>query len=286
VSCSAQHSVTTNQIITTSDKKFGVVSKSGELLIDSIYSSISLFYNGGRKTLPPNNTIPAKVVELYLVRNDENQLAVFDKNGLKTFDFTNCFQIEVDEHTKTLVKIIKQGNNQLRSFLYDFDGQSVFEESFEYIAYIIDSDLIALIAEDGQNEEYYLYNPFTKKRLGPYTHFNIFNRDSNPLMGMEKEEFSPYTSLNVITVRHNSGSDYKWGMIDLKGNEILPIEYKYFRVPEENLKKRFINRATRPDGVEFLFYSYPIGDGNMLLFDEKLDRYEFNNESMTIVKAK
>ncbi|MBK8702583.1 MAG: hypothetical protein IPN33_02515 [Saprospiraceae bacterium] len=279
----AQNSVLKNKVITTTGKKMGVVSQSGDILIDTIYSGVSPFFNKGRKTLPPTNKISKEVVEMYLVSND-NQYAVFDKDGLKLFGFEECFQVEVDEHTKTIVKILKQDDNQLRSYLYGFDGKLIFDTSFENVGYINNSDLIALIAEDGQNDEFYLYNPFTKVKLGPYSHFNIYNEDSSPPLGMDEKDFEKYTSLNVITVRQDSSSKYIWGMIDMQGNELHPLVYKHFRVIDKDLRERFIDRSSRPEGVEFLFYAHLFSGGSMLLFDEKMEKYIYEHESMTIVK--
>jgi len=285
--CTSQNTVTTNEIVKTSGNKLGVKSKSGKMLIDTIYDGISNFYNLGRKTFPPNNNRYEDPVEFYLVRKELSQFAVFDKDGNKVFDFADCFQIEVDAHTRTVVKIVRQEDNILRSYLYGFDGKQIFETSFENIGYINDSDLIALIVEDGQNDEFYLYNPFTKNKMGPYSHFNVYNKDSSPPMGMEKVDFKNYNSLNVISVRQNAGNKYKWGFIDMKGNEIFPVEYKYFRVIEEGVVTRFIDRASKPEGVEFLFYSYLFNDrSKMILFDENMGKYICDNELNTIMKEK
>lgn len=285
--CNAQNSITTNKIVKAKNNKFGVKSESGTLLIDTIYGGISFLYNGGRKTLPPNNKATNRPIEYYVVGNELNQTAIFDKNGKKIFDFVECFQLEVDEHTKTIVAINKLKDNQLRSTLYEFGGKQIFDTTFENIGYINNSDLIALIVEDGQNDEFYLYNPFTKVKLGPYSHFNIYNEDSSPPLGMEKEDFNKYSSLNLITVRQNLGNEYIWGLIDMKGNELLPVEYTYFRVIGEDMKKNFIDRASKPEGVDFLFYAYLFNDKSKLLFfDKKMEKYICENESRTIVKEK
>jgi hypothetical protein len=285
--CTGQNSVRTNEIFKTSKNKFGVKSKSGRVLIDTIYDGISNFYNLGRKTLPPNNKRYEAPVEFYLVRNGLGQSAVFDKDGMQVFHFTDCYRIEVDAHTKTVVKIVMLEDNRMLSYLYGFDGKLIFETSFENIGYINDSDLIALIVEDGQNDEFYLYNPFTRNKLGPFSHFNIYNQDSSPPFGMEKEDFTKYTTLNIIAVRQNFGSKYKWGFVDMKGKEMLPMNYKSFRVADQDFKKQFTDRASRPEGVEFLFYAYSIDDpGKMLLFDEKMEQYIYNYNSMTILKKK
>jgi hypothetical protein len=281
VACQGQNSVVTNEIITTSNNQMGVVSTSGKLLIDTIYSSVSLFYNSGRKSLPPGSKVSKEVVELYLVRNDSRQLAVFDKDGRQVLGFEDCFQIEVDEHTQTAVKIIKQEDNRLRSYLYGFDNQLIFEESFENVGYINHSDLIALIVDDGANSEYYLYNPFTKNKLGPYSHFNIYNKGSSPPLGMKEEEFEKFKTLNVITVRQDSGSDYIWAMIDMQGNEILPLEYSSISLfTEEKKKHPFFRLVENPDQVEFVLTSTIRNEKGLRTFfyDKHLTRYEIIND--------
>lgn len=284
--CTAQNSVETNTIITTENYKMGVISESGDLLIDTIYNSVSLFYNKGRQSLPPVRTVSKETVEFYKVRNDDNQYAIFDKNGQTVFDFADCINLQVDEYTQTIVKMVKQPDNRFRSYLYDFKNQLIFEASFEHIYYINESDLIALIAEDGQNEEYYLYNPFTKKKSSVYTHFNIFNQDTNLPFGMKETDFEKYKSLNIISVRQEKDNEYIWGLVDMKGNELLPMKYKYFRILTDDLKKRFIERATKPEGVNFLFYSHQFGDNRqMYLFDENMEIYQFDGDKNEISKA-
>lgn len=269
-----QYSVSTNEIISSADRKMGVVSPSGKLLIDTIYSSVSLFYNGGRKVYPPKEQPTNDPVEFYLVRNDAGQLAVFDSGGSKHFGFVDAEQIAIDPHTETIVTTVRGADNRQRSYLYDFDEDLLFERSFEDIAYIKDADLIALIAQDGRIEEYYLYNPFTEEKLGPFTHFNVYNADSSPPLGMDKAAFEPYTRLNVITVRQTEDNDYIWGMFDLQGEQVYPIAYKYFRIIDEDLRKRFIDRAEKPAEVEFLFYGHFAKEtSQMMLFDRHLNRY-------------
>ncbi len=284
--CKGQNSVTTNEVIKTSDNKFGVKSKSGKILIDTIYDGIAKFYNLGRKTLPPNNNRYNNPVEFYLVIK-ETEKAVFDKDGKIVFDFAACSQLELDDHTSTVVKIVTEENNRLRSYLYGFDGNQIFEESFENIGYINNSDLIALIAEDGQNDEFYLYNPFKKKKLGPFSRFNIFNIDSSPPIGMEKEDFKNYYNLNIITVRQNFKDKYKWGLIDMQGNEILPIAYKYFQVIDKVFKSRVIDSASQPAGIEFSFYSCLFDNPHkILLIDNNMEQYTYDNDTKVITKVK
>ena len=263
----------------------GVVSPSGKLLIDTMYQWITLFRDGGRKQLPPNERISNEVVEFYSVRNEEGQWAIFDPNGSKLFGFVDCEQLEIDERTQTIVKVVRQEDYQRFSYLYNFDGELMFPTPFEWVGYIRNSDLIALIAQDGSNEEYYLYNVATKAKLGPYSHFNIFNEQRSPLLGMEEEEFEQYKQLNIITVRQDTLNDYIWGVIDMRGNEVYPLAYKYFRVIEPDMRKRFIEPAEKPNEVEFLFYSARFGEtGQVILFDKNMDRYLLDSVMKKIVK--
>ena len=64
-----------------------------------------------------------------------------------------------------------------------------FDTSFEPITFINDSDLIVA---DGAHDEYYLYSPFTKDKIGPFDHFYIYNEDSSGPIGMELQEFEKY----------------------------------------------------------------------------------------------
>jgi len=103
---------------------------------------------------------------------------------------------------------------------------------------------------------------------------------------MKKENFNEYRKLNIITLRTTHNNDYIWGVIDLQGNEILPIQYKYFRVIEEGLQKRFIDPADKPKNVNFLFYSYNVDDSKtMLLFDNKMNEYRYDHEDKKIQKV-
>lgn len=287
-SCQTQHSVTTNQIVQTNDYHFGVKSAKGALLIDTIYREVRVIHDSGRQTLPPSENWRTPIPwEYYLVRNSDNQKAIFDSNGNMVFGFMDCFQLQLDKHTKTVVKTDMLNDNRLRSSLYSLDGELLFDATFENIGYINNSNLIALIAEDGQNEEYYLFNPFTNKKLGPYTHFNIYNQDSAPPMGKQKQDFDDYKSLNLITVRITKDNDYIWGVVDMQGNEVLPIEYRYIRILEKGIKERFIDRAEKPENVKFLFYSYKLDDRNtMLLFDEKMNCYKYDHEARKIERVR
>ncbi|MBK7223206.1 MAG: hypothetical protein IPH94_18420 [Saprospiraceae bacterium] len=172
LSCGSQNSVHTNKIINATGNKFGVISKSGKLLIDSIYHNIYVLHDKARKILPPREEGPTsgyKFIEYYLVRNDKKELAVFDHNGKIIFDFVECYALEIDESTQTIVKIMKEKNNDLSSYLYNFNNQQLFEESFEDIGFVNNSDLIALIKQDGYKDEYYLYNTKSKAKIGPST---------------------------------------------------------------------------------------------------------------------
>lgn len=103
---------------------------------------------------------------------------------------------------------------------------------------------------------------------------------------MKEADFELYKSLNIISVRQDKGNDYIWGLVDMQGNELLPMQYKYFRILNEDLKKRFIERATKPEGVTFLFYSHQFGDNRQLyLFDKNMEQYKLNSDTNEIVKV-
>ncbi|MFK7973167.1 MAG: hypothetical protein AB8F95_22550 [Bacteroidia bacterium] len=280
LSCNAQNSVTTNEIIKTSDNLFGVKSADGSLLIDTLYGRISIVYAGARLTLPTaKREVNPKPLEYYVVSNKAHQKALFNSDGKVVFDFVDCHSIQFDQHTQSIVTTELTASNSLRGKLYDISGQAVFDTTFESVAFINNSDLIALIAQDGSIDEYYLYNPFTKKRMGPFDHFNIYNKDSGPPLGMKKEDFVKYTSLDVIAVRKTVDRDYVWGIVDMKGDEILPIEYDYFRLVGNDMKGTYLKNAEKPEDVEFLFYSRKSGSTyNMLFLDADMQVYEFKRE--------
>ncbi|MCB0475988.1 MAG: WG repeat-containing protein [Flavobacteriaceae bacterium] len=277
LSCNTQHSVITNEIIKTNDYLFGVTSQNGNLLIDSIYGEIRVLYDNARQTLPPTTKRqPPEPLEYYVVSNTSGQKAIFDSNGKLIFDFIDCFEIQFDQHTQTVVTTTKLNDNRMRSSLFNLRGQMLFDTTFEHIYFINDSDLIALIVEEGSNDEFYLYNPFTKQKLGPFNHFNIFNGDSSPLLGMNQLEFEKYKALNLITVRTTIDYDYRWGIIDMKGNEVLPVEYDYFRIIDNEMKTRYIEKAEKPDDVDFIFYSRHYADKSTVLFlDFQINIYVF-----------
>ena len=284
--CYSQNSVQTNQIIRSSTEKIGVISNTGKLLIDTIYLSIGVPYGLGHKVLPPKeeNFKYDSPIEYYLVLDSERKSAIFDKNGEKVFGFVDCSKLEIDDHTKTIVKIIQEPDNTLRNYLYGFDGNLIFEQSFENVGYINQSDLIALIAEDGSKKEYYLYNIKTKNKLGPYTHFNIYNKDASPPLGMDKIKFEKYTKLNIITIRQKIGNKDVWGAIDLNGQELLPTQYQGI-VPIP-WKETLLENPRMPSIVNFYFYAYPLDDyKKMFLFDNEMKIYEYNDSGNKIRKV-
>jgi hypothetical protein len=279
-SCNAQHSISTNEIFRTEDNLFGVKSATGKQLIDPIYQQIRVAFPGEKKSLPPQEGVQAlSEPEYYLVSNASNQKALFDKNGKQIVDFMECTSIVVDQATQTMVVAKEiQAKRPPRSFLYTLKGELIFDDSFEAIGYIRHSDLIALIAEDGANDEFYLYNPFEENKLGPFDHFNIYNKDFTTPKGIAEPNYVKYKDqLNVITVRREEGGDYRWGMIDPKGNEILPMEYsKLGLFSEADRNHPFFKQAIKPGGGDFIFRGLPIANrSTTILFDPNLEQYEF-----------
>jgi len=281
--CNAQNSVTTNEIIRTENNLFGVKSKNGKLIIDSIYKRIEVIYNHQKLMLPPNEKkrLPQQL-EYYLVSNSNNQKGLFDKNGKMVFGFMDCQNIILDEHTQTVVVNVKEKpNTPPRSYLYNVKGDLLFDTSYENIGFISNSDLITLVVEDGRNDEYYLYNPFTKNKIGPIDHFNIYNEYSSSF-GMKASDFEKYKKLNIVTIRREVDNDYIWGMIDSKGNEILPIEYKNLSIiTERHTNHPAFKRAVKPDGVEFILKGAHISKpSTSIYFDSNFDKYEFKTISI------
>ncbi len=279
--CKTQYSVTTNEVITTKDHLYGVKSKEGKLLIDSIYSRIHIFNEHAKLTLPPKKPI-SKQLEYYVVSNSNNKKALFNQDGKLVFGFIDCLSIIFDQHTQMIVATKKeQANTQPRSYLYNIKGELLFDASFENIAFINNADLIALIVEDGANDEFYLWNPFTMKKLGPFDHFNIYNDDSRLPKGMEDSVFETCKRLNIIAVRTEVDNDYIWGIIDSKGNEILPIEYKNLKIFLESKKNHpAFKKAIKPEGVEFIFTGAHMSKPSTSIYlDSSFVKYEFKTIS-------
>ena len=150
------------------------------------------------------------------------------------------------------------------------------DTSFKYIAFIEHSDLIALVVEEGAKTEIYLYNPFEQKKLGPFDHFNIYNEGSNLPMGMEASDFEKYKKLNVLTVRREENNDYIWGMVDAKGNEILPLSYKGIQILSASDKNHpAFKKAIKPEGVDLIFKAVQVSNPSVAIyFDSDLVQYE------------
>lgn len=290
LSCGSQNSVHTNKIFNAAGNKFGVMSKSGKLLIDSIYHNIYVLHDKARKILPPREGGPTsgyKFIEYYLVRNDKKELAVFDHNGKIIFDFVECYALEIDESTQTIVKIMKEKNNELRSYLYNFNNQQLFEESFEDIGFVNNSNLIALIKEDGYKDEYYLYNTKSKVKIGPFNHMNFYTKDSSPPLGMAEEQYAKYKNLNVIFIRQKNESENVWGVVNMEGKELLPIKYKKITIIDDDTYKAVIEKATKPENVIFYFYTYSLDESSkLLLLDREMNFYKYDQATKTIHKLK
>lgn len=263
--CQAQNSIETNEIIRSHSNLLGVQSQSGKLLIDTAYKHIRLMHDG-RNELPPRREQMPEPTDYYIVSKALDQHAIFNKNGKLIFDFIDCESIYFDEHTELVVVTIKLEDNRRRSYLYKANGKLLFKESFEDIGFLTGSDLLALIADDGPNEEYYLYHFKTKKKLGPYSHFNIYNQHTTTPMGMKDEDFEPYKQQNVITVRTTVNNDYIWGMLDMDGKELFPIEYAYFRIVDDSHTRFFRTVKEKPTDVNFLFHSKKMDEKSSSLF--------------------
>ena len=275
--CNGQNSTSTNQIVKSQNHLFGVISKNGELLIDTIYGRINIIDESSKLVLPvTNKTVPPEITDYYLITDTVNKKAIFDSNGNIIFDFIDCNSLQFDTETKSVVLIQIELNNQLRSYLYDLDGQLVFKENFESIAFIKGSNMIALIVEDGVKDEYYIYNKNKGNRIGPFDHFNIYNGSSNPPIGMKQDEFKKFKNLNVVAVRKMVDNDYLWGIYDLNGNEILPIEFKNLRLLSESDKNHIVfKRAKKPEGAEFLFIGSHVSNPSVAIyFDSNFAKYE------------
>ncbi|MEM7105200.1 MAG: WG repeat-containing protein [Bacteroidota bacterium] len=278
IGCNPRNSVTTNEIILNQDNLSGVQSKNGKLLIDSIYKQIRTVQNHEKLLLPPmEDRIYPDVPEYYLVSDQNNQKALFDKNGALVFGFIDCFNIVIDQHTQTIVVSTETSNNvKPGKFLYNTNGDLLFETQFDNIGYISNADLIVLFAKDTGNKEFYLYNPFSKKKLGPYDHLNIYNEDNRLLEGMKESVFETIKTLNIITVRKEKDNDYLWGMINSKGNEVLPLEYRNLRlILEQDRNHPAFKKAAKPGDIEFIFtgshFSKP---STAIFFDSNFSEYE------------
>jgi hypothetical protein len=281
--CRAQNSTRNNQIVKSQNHLFGVMSQTGELFIDTIYGRINIIDENSKRVLPVSDKpMTSEITDYYLVTDIENKKAIFDSNGKILFDFIDCNSLQLDTETNSVVLIQLESNKQLRSYLYKLDGHLVFKENFESIAFIKGSNLIALIVEDGAQDEYYIYNNVTGNKIGPFDHFNIYNSNSQPPIGMQLDEFVKYKKLNVIAVRKLVKKDYLWGIYDLNGNEILPIEFKNMRMLSEADRKHIAFRsAKKPEGVDFLFKCSHFSNSSVAIyFDCNFAKYEHRTISI------
>ncbi|MBL7802534.1 MAG: WG repeat-containing protein [Saprospiraceae bacterium] len=287
--CGAQNPSSTEEIFYTSNYKWGVKSKSGKLVIDTIYDRIFVLYENNRLTLPPKDrNQPGPWLNCYIVISREKGTAIFSSSGKILFDFVQCNGLQYDARTQTVVVIKQLADNRLRSTLHSMDGRNLFEDDFESIGYVTRSDLIVLIAEDGAKDEFYIYNAKENLRTGPYSHINVFNQDSSPLLGMKEEEFNKFRNLNILTVRKTVDNEDIWGIMNLEGELRVPFSYKRFRIIDSSMQSTLIDKCQKPDNVEFVFYSYDMNDTNetsLLLFDARLDLYKYDAAERKIFKA-
>ena len=72
-------------------------------------------------------------------------------------------------------------------------------------------------------------------------------------------------------------NDYIWGMVDSKGNSILPLEYKNLKlILEADKNHPAFKQAIKPEGVDFIFKGTQISKPSKLIyFDSNLEKYEF-----------
>lgn len=70
----------------------------------------------------------------------------------------------------------------------------------------------------------------------------------------------------MIFARIGKGDGEKWGVLDLRGEIVLPFEYDKINFIEKSMKQQFIDGCQKPNGVTFLFYTYE-DNRNIVLFD-------------------
>lgn len=269
----AQNAISTNEIFKTEDNLFGVKSQNGKVLIDAIYKEIRIAKTFEKLVLPPVEGRPElSPLGYYLVKSTNQQKALFDSNGKLIFAFTDCSNLVFDQHTQTVVKATQAG-----SYLYNIKGELLTESPYKKIAFINHSDLIVLIAAEGSNKEFYLYNPFERKKIGPFDHFNVYNAASPTPWGIEPTAFDNYKKLNIIAVRREVDNDYLWGVIDIEGHEVLPMEYRNLKLFSKSQQEHpAYKQATKPEGVEFLFRGAHLSKpSTSIYFDRKWTKYEF-----------
>jgi hypothetical protein len=277
VACKSQNSVTTNEIIKSKGNLYGLKSNNGSLLIDTIYNKINLLNDNLKLTLPSNDKIQNPTTFAYYIVNDiEGKNAIFDKDGKLIFPFMDCSSLQIDNKTQSVVATKKDIDNRTRKYLYNLEGELQLEANYKDIAFIRNTDLLALISNDGQNKEYYIYNSSNKKKLGPFDHFSIYNETMSSF-AMQDSDFERLKKLNLITIRNEIDNEYQWGIIDLNGDEILPMEYRSLKkVLEQDRNHPAFKKAVKPVGVDFVFTGKHISDlSKPIYFDTNFIKYQF-----------
>lgn len=269
------HSVKTNEIFQNEEGHFGLKARNGKVLIEPTFQNIQVLCDYEKHQLPLTKepTTP-EPMEYYVVLDKTNQRAIFNANGAIIIPFNPYYNVTLNEHTLTAVAAVMNENNRLRHQLLGSDGMPLFTEDFENIAYIKGTDVIVLIKEDGAKDELYMYNPFTKSKSGPYEAFTIYDEHYDPTMGIASIKFSPL--LDFIGVAVRKGDD-TWGMINDKGEVVLPFEFDYIRTIPEDLRETYIDLSRKPEGINFVLYAArKPAPSTILFFDQLLNEYVFS----------
>ena len=103
---------------------------------------------------------------------------------------------------------------------------------------------------------------------------------------MSEEEFAPYKKLNIIIAKIGKGENEKWGVLNLKGDTILPFEYDNIRFITKEMRYHFIDKSKKPDNVELLLYTEdPKLNNNRIVFlDTNFNTYGYDQENKVIYK--
>lgn len=274
VSCNSQNSILTNKVFRSDDQKVGVKSKSGKILIDPEYKMIRPIYSDDRMTYNGIKNSVRKPLEYYLATMENDFKGIIDSNGKEVFGFRKCFDLQIDERTKTIIVVDKLPDHKKVYLLFDFKNKQLDNIQYQNIGYIENSDLIILVKV--KRKEVYLLNINNNIKSGPYEHFIVWDENYDPTLGRKDVKFTKLKKPLGIGVR-NKGI---WGMIDQDGNEILPMKYSSMKIFSEEQKSHpFFKRVTMPEDVNIVLSTISEEKRKQTFYDENMIEYEIVNEN-------
>ena len=234
--------------------KFGLMSSSGKMILDTQFLRITPYYDLEKGIYEaPGNRIPKGPFPYFIVKNAAEELAIADLSGKIIFDFIEARNLEIDTASNTVAAVHRLPTHGTVSKLYTLDGKLVDTTGYKNIGYFDDNELIIL---QESRDTIYLFNVDNNQKYGPFDHFNW------------------WPDVQWMSVRH----DDKWGLIEVSGEELIPIIYSSIRrVTPEYLAHPYHRLAEKPEGVKFIFTAVYEDESSRktVIFDENLKAYQY-----------